>query len=75
MKVLLPYLKCIVPFVATVVAVGVQVAMTGQFDKVAVTTAATGALASLLALLTPIDSTGDGTLNKIPTDRPKAPKV
>lgn len=69
MKVLLPYLKCIVPAVATTVAVIVQYLLTGEFDKTTVTIAVTGALTSILALVTPIDSTGDGTLNKIPTDR------
>lgn len=48
-----PYLKAIVPFVGTLVAIGVQVLVTGQFDKAEVATAVTGILASAVTYFVP----------------------
>lgn len=48
-----PYLKAIVPFVGTLVAVVVQVLVTGEFDKAEIATAVTGILAATVTYLVP----------------------
>lgn len=48
-----PYLKAIVPFVATILAVALQWAVTGEFDRAEMVTAITGLLASAVTYLVP----------------------
>lgn len=48
-----PYLKAVVPFVGTLVAVAVQWIVTSEFDKAEVATAITGILASAVTYFVP----------------------
>lgn len=68
-------LKAIAPSVGTLVAVGVEYLVTGEFDKLELTTALTGFSAALLTLITPNDTNADGLVDKTPlrlsTDRSK----
>lgn len=59
-------LKALVPLVATIVAVAVQYALTGEFDREVVATAVTGTCASLIAFLVPNDVDGDKLLDRTP---------
>jgi hypothetical protein len=63
-------LKSLVPFVCTLLAVGIQYGVTGEFDKAEVATAITGIGASLVTLLTPNDTNADKTLDKTPVTIP-----
>jgi hypothetical protein len=63
-------LKSLLPFVCTLLAVGVQYGVTGEFDKAEVATAITGIGASLVTLLTPNDTNADKTLDKTPVTVP-----
>jgi hypothetical protein len=48
MNALRPYLKAVVPFVLTIIAVCAQWFVTGEFDKAEFATALTGALSALV---------------------------
>jgi hypothetical protein len=63
-------LKSLLPFVCTLLAVGVQYGVTGEFDKAEVATAITGIGASLVTLLTPNDTNADQELDKTPITVP-----
>lgn len=67
------FLKSLVPFVGTLVAVGLQYAVTGEFDKAEVATAVTGVAASLVTFLVPNDTNADRLTDTTPikasTDR------
>lgn len=63
-------LKALLPFVGTLLAVGIQYGVTGEFDKAEVATALTGISASLVTLLVPNDTNADKTLDKTPVTIP-----
>lgn len=48
-----PYAKAFIPFVGTLVAVGVQYATTGEYDRAELTTTLTGMGAALMTFLFP----------------------
>jgi len=48
-----PYAKAVLPFLGTALAVLVQWAVTGEFDRAELATALTGAVAAITAFLAP----------------------
>lgn len=48
-----PYAKAVYPFVLSLIAVGVQWAVTGSYDRAELATQLTGLLAALVTLLVP----------------------
>lgn len=60
------FLKSLVPFVGTLVAVGAQYLVTGEFDKAELATALTGLSASLIAFLVPNDTNADKVVDTTP---------
>lgn len=67
-------LKSLLPFIGTLLAVGIQYFATGEFDKAEVATALTGISASLITLLVPNDTNADRQVDDTPITAPVSNK-
>lgn len=48
-----PYAKAVLPFIGTLVAIGVQWIVTGEYDRAELSTTLTGLIAAFVTLLAP----------------------
>jgi hypothetical protein len=60
------FLKSLVPFVGTLVAVGAQYLVSGEFDKAELVTALTGISAAIVTFLVPNDTNADKITDTTP---------